>query len=40
MPVYGGFQEFAAMNRITVSASRLTAYSSESGSFSATRQTP
>ena len=33
-------QELAVMYRITVSASRLTAYSSESGSFSETRQTP
>ena len=28
------------MYRMTASASRLTAYSSESGSFSETRQTP
>jgi hypothetical protein len=32
--------ELAVIYRITVSASRLTAYSSESGSFSETRQTP
>jgi hypothetical protein len=37
---HGCCHEFAVMYRITVSASRLTAYRSESGSFSETRHTP
>ena len=37
---YGCCHELAAMYRMTVSVPRLTAYSSESGSFSETRQTP
>lgn len=37
---HGCCYEFLVMYRITVSASRLTAYNPESGSCSETRQTP